>query len=157
MKKKARNPVIVVGGGPAGSVAALCLRKLGCDVVVFEREKFPRYRLGESLLPGTMSILNRLGVMDRVEAASFVRKSAATFIWGPEQAPWTFTFATPRTAPWIYDHAYQVTRAEYDQILLDAARERRRRYDHAVRIPACRLPGYAADQLDARDGWCGGA
>ena len=124
MKTKARNPVIVVGGGPAGSVAALCLRKLGRDVVVFEREKFPRYRLGESLLPGTMSILNRLGVMDRVEAANFVKKSAATFIWGPEQAPWTFTFATPRTAPWVYDHAYQVTRAEYDQILLDAARER---------------------------------
>ncbi|MXX33152.1 MAG: NAD(P)/FAD-dependent oxidoreductase [Gemmatimonadetes bacterium] len=124
MKTKARNPVIVVGGGPAGSVAALCLRELGRDVVVFEREKFPRYRLGESLLPGTMSILNRLGVMDRVEAANFVKKSAATFIWGPEQAPWTFTFATPRTAPWVYDHAYQVTRAEYDQILLDAARER---------------------------------
>ena len=124
MAKNARNPVVIAGGGPAGSIAALCLRKLGHDVVVFEREKFPRYRLGESLLPGTMSILTRLGVMDRIKAANFVRKRAATFIWGAEQAPWTFTFATPRTAPWVYDHAYQVTRAEYDQILLNAARER---------------------------------
>ena len=122
--KSKRKPVVVAGGGPAGSVAALCLRKLGHDVVVFEREKFPRYRLGESLLPGTMSILTRLGVMDRIKAANFVQKRAATFIWGAEQAPWTFTFATPKTAPWVYDHAYQVTRAEYDQILLDAARER---------------------------------
>ena len=122
--KSKRKPIVVAGGGPAGSVAALCLRKLGHDVVVFEREKFPRYRLGESLLPGTMSILTRLGVMDRIKAANFVQKRAATFIWGAEQAPWTFTFATPKTAPWVYDHAYQVTRAEYDQILLYAARER---------------------------------
>ena len=118
------KPVIIAGGGPAGSVAALCLRKLGREVVLFEREKFPRYRLGESLLPGTMSILSRLEVMDRIKAADFVQKRAATFIWGPEQAPWTFTFSTPKTAPWVYDHAYQVNRAEYDQILLDAARER---------------------------------
>ncbi len=124
MAKNTRNPVVVAGGGPAGSVAALCLRKLGHDVVVFEREKFPRYRLGESLLPGTMSILTRLGVMDRIHAANFIRKRAATFIWGEEQAPWTFTFATPKTTPWVYDYAYHVTRAEYDQILLDSARER---------------------------------
>lgn len=116
--------VVIVGGGPAGSVAALCLRKLGRDVVVLEREKFPRYRVGESLLPGTMAILTRLGIMDKIKAANFVEKRAATFIWGPEQTPWTFTFSTPKTAPWVYDHAYQVTRAEFDQILLDAARER---------------------------------
>jgi flavin-dependent dehydrogenase len=118
-----RKPVVVVGGGPAGSSAALCLRKLGHEVVVFEKEKFPRYRLGESLLPGTLSILTRLGVYDRVEAAGFPVKNAATFIWGGGRPPWSFTFGTPKTAPWVFDHALQVTRAEYDKIVLDAAKD----------------------------------
>ena len=86
--------------------------------------KFPRYRIGESLLPGTMSILCRLGVIDRVQAAGFTRKRAATFVWGGGRPPWTFNFSTPKTEPWVFDHALQVTRAEYDQILLDAAGER---------------------------------
>jgi 2-polyprenyl-6-methoxyphenol hydroxylase-like FAD-dependent oxidoreductase len=82
-----------------------------------------RYRLGESLLPGTLSILTRLGVADTVNEAGFVRKKAATFIWGGGRPPWSFTFGTPKTAPWVYDHSLQVTRAEYDHILLKAAAE----------------------------------
>ncbi len=124
MTQVKRKPVVIAGGGPAGSVAALCLRKLGHEVVLFERQKFPRYRIGESLLPGTMSILTRLGIADRVIAANFTKKRAATFIWGGGRPPWSFTFATPKTAPWTFDHSYQVTRAEFDQILLNAAQER---------------------------------
>lgn len=124
MTQVKRKPVVIAGGGPAGSVAALCLRKLGHEVVLFERLKFPRYRIGESLLPGTMSILTRLGVADKVIAANFTKKRGATFIWGGGRPPWSFTFATPKTAPWTFDHSYQVTRAEFDQILLSAAAER---------------------------------
>jgi len=119
--KSAPAPVAVIGGGPAGSVAALCLRRLDREVHVFERLRFPRYRIGESLLPGTLSILHRLGVMDRVEAAGFVEKRAATFLWGADRPPWSFAFATPKTAPWVYDHGLQVDRAEFDQILLQVA------------------------------------
>ena len=116
-------PTAIIGGGPAGSVAALCLRKLGCEVELFEKARFPRYRVGESLLPGTLSILKRLGVFERVEAAGFVKKPAATFLWGGDRAPWTFSFATPKTAPWVFDYGLQVNRDKYDQILLDAARD----------------------------------
>jgi flavin-dependent dehydrogenase len=124
MNASNKRPVVVIGGGPAGSTAALCLRKLGHEVIVYEKFKFPRYRIGESLLPGTCSILTRLGVFDKIEAAKFTVKRTATFIWGGGRPPWSFTFATPKTAPWVFDHAYQVTRAEYDQILLNAAAER---------------------------------
>ena len=116
--------IAIIGGGPGGSVAALCLRKLGHEPVLFEREAFPRYRIGESLLPGTISILSRLGLAEEIEAAGFPKKRAATFLWGEGERPWSFTFSTPKIAPWVYDHAYQVTRAEFDKILLDAAVER---------------------------------
>jgi len=116
--------IAIIGGGPGGAVAALCLRKLGHEAVLFERDEFPRYRVGESLLPGTLSILDRLGLSEDIEAAGFPIKRAATFLWGKGERPWSFTFSTPKTAPWVYDHALQVTRAEFDKILLDAAIDR---------------------------------
>lgn len=124
MNGKGNQQVVIVGGGPAGSVSALCLRKLNRQVTILEKLKFPRYRIGESLLPGTMSILTRLGVFDKVAEANFVKKRAATFVWGGGRAPWSFTFSTPKTAPWVFDHALQVQRAEFDHILLKAAGER---------------------------------
>jgi flavin-dependent dehydrogenase len=135
-----RKPVVIIGGGPAGSVAALCLRKLGHEVVVYEKLKFPRYRIGESLLPGTCSILTRLGVFAKVAAANFTKKRAATFIWGGERPPWSFTFATPKTAPWTFDHAFQVTRSEFDQILLNAAAEQGAQVNEMYEVVDVQMP-----------------
>lgn len=120
----ARSKVSIIGGGPAGCVAALTLNKLGHDVAIYERTKFPRYRIGESLLPGTMSILNRLGLQEKIDAHDFVKKPSATFLWGQDQAPWTFSFSAPKVTPWVFDHAIQVKRDVFDQLLLDEARER---------------------------------
>ena len=120
----ARSTVAIIGGGPAGCVAGLTLNKLGHDVTIYERARFPRYRIGESLLPGTMSILNRLGLQEKLDAQHYVKKPSATFLWGQDQAPWTFSFAAPKVAPWVFDHAVQVKREEFDQLLLDEARSR---------------------------------
>ena len=101
--------VVIIGGGPAGSVAALTLLKLGHTVTIYEKETFPRYRIGESFLPGTMSIFNRLGLQPLIDEAQFVKKPSATFLWGQNQPPWTFSFSTPKsTAEWVFDHAIQV-------------------------------------------------
>ena len=86
-----------------------------------ERVRFPRYQIGESLLPGTLAILERLGVKEKIEQACFPKKRAATFLWGDPRGPLTFSFATPKTAPWVHDHAYQVNRAEFDELLLASA------------------------------------
>jgi flavin-dependent dehydrogenase len=119
-----RAKVLVIGGGPAGSIAALTLNKLGHDVELYEREVFPRYKIGESLLPGTMSILQRLGLQEKIDAAGFIRKPSATFLWGQETAPWTFSFTTPRPFSWIFDHAIQVKRSEFDRLLLEEVQAR---------------------------------
>lgn len=121
----ARSKVLIIGGGPAGSVAALTLAKLGHEAVVYEKQVFPRYRIGESFLPGTMSIFNRLGLQSLIDAAGFVKKPSATFLWGHGQAPWTFSFSTPRGVPeWIFDHAIQVKREEFDRMLLEEVKAR---------------------------------
>ncbi|SBW22279.1 alkylhalidase cmlS [Candidatus Protofrankia californiensis] len=119
-----RSKVLVIGAGPAGCVAGLTLNKLGHEVEIYERSEFPRYRIGESFLPGTLSILDRLGLSAELDAAGYVQKPSATFLWGQNQAPWTFSFTTPKTAPWVYDHAIQVDRGHFDKLLLDEARRR---------------------------------
>jgi len=107
--------VIVVGGGPAGSTAAGFLAQSGLRVLLFEKEHFPRYHIGESLLSATMPILEALGVMPAVEGAGFIRKPGGTFIWGRNAEPWSFFF---REDPGGRPYAYHVLRSQFDEILL---------------------------------------
>jgi flavin-dependent dehydrogenase len=112
--------VAIIGGGPAGSTAATLLANAGRRVVVFEREKFPRFHIGESLLPFSMQAFDRLGVRDKLDA-TFLPKYGGEIMaaCGTRGVKFYFKdgFRSQR------DRAYQVTRSEFDKLLLDHSRE----------------------------------
>jgi flavin-dependent dehydrogenase len=110
--------VLVIGGGPAGSTAATLLAREGFDVTLAEREQFPRYHIGESILPSCLPILELLGVRERVARHGFQRKGGAYFAWGGQE--WSLPFSDITREQTF---AWQVVRSEFDQILLDHARE----------------------------------
>lgn len=115
--------VIVVGGGPGGSTAASLTAKQGARVLLLERETFPRYQIGESLLPSTVhGICNLLGVGEEIAKAGFMRKHGGTFKWGTSPEPWTFSFAVSPRMAGPTSHAFQVERRRFDQILLENSR-----------------------------------
>ena len=110
--------VLIIGGGPAGACAASLLARGGRRVLVLEKEKFPRYHVGESLIPGCLRVFDAIGVRDQVESAGFVVKRGVTFSWGLD-GEWGISFAEQGASP---DYAFQVDRARFDKILLDHAR-----------------------------------
>ncbi|MEV0275693.1 tryptophan 7-halogenase [Streptomyces sp. NPDC050610] len=117
--------VIVVGGGPGGSTVATLTAMRGARVLLLEKERFPRYQIGESLLPATVHGIGKLlGVLPELEAARFTTKRGGTFRWGKNPEPWTFAFAVSSRFPGPTSTAYQVERMRFDQILLDNARRK---------------------------------
>ncbi len=135
MSNEARYDVAIVGGGPSGATVGALLKTHAphLNVVILERETFPRDHIGESLLPPVGPILNEMGVWDRVEAADFPIKIGATYKWGKNPELWDFEFLPsdgfkdePRPAKFEGQRtktAFQVERARYDEILLDRAAE----------------------------------
>jgi len=117
--------VVVAGGGPAGSTAATMIAMRGHRVLLLEKHRFPRYQIGESLLPSTVHGLCRiLGVADEVAAAGFTLKRGGTFRWGRNPEPWQFSFAMSPRLPDPASTAFQVERSRFDEILLrNAARK----------------------------------
>lgn len=111
--------VVVIGGGPGGSTAATMLARKGWRVLLFERERFPRHHVGESLLPASLPVLEELGVLPAVQAAGFLPKWGATMVWGKADEPWSWYFR--ETNP-NNPHAYQVWRPVFDQLLLENSR-----------------------------------
>lgn len=110
--------VIVVGGGPAGSTAATLLARQGWSVTLFEKDRHPRFHIGESLLPMNLPILERLGVLEAVHRIGVV-KVGADFPSPNEQGYLVFRFERALHEQW--PHAYQVRRDEFDKVLFDNA------------------------------------
>src|SRR6185436_7519430 len=120
MKQQNNYDVIAVGGGPAGCSAAALLAEKGHRVLVLEREKFPRYHVGESLLPFTYYPLQRLGLIEKMRQSAFVKKYSVQFVSTSGKASQPFYFFNR------YDQdvaqTWQVLRSEFDVVVLDNAR-----------------------------------
>jgi flavin-dependent dehydrogenase len=113
--------VVVIGGGPAGSTVATLLAQKGRRVLVVERAKFPRFHIGESLMPETYWVFDRLGLLPKLRDSDFVRKYSVQFVTasGRESAPFVFEERKPHEC----SVTWQVERAAFDQMMLDHARE----------------------------------
>lgn len=111
---------IVIGGGPAGATASTLIARDGRKVLLLERERFPRYHIGESLLPSTVHFITALlGCRDEVLNANFMRKEGGIYRWGSNPEPWFFEF---REKFHKANYAFQVERSKFDHILLNNAR-----------------------------------
>ena len=112
--------VVVIGGGPAGSTVATLVAREGRRVLLLDRERFPRFRIGESLMPATYWTLQRLGVLDRMRKSGFPEKRSVQFFAQSGRSSLPFYFSE------FDDHessqTWQVDRAEFDQLLLDNTR-----------------------------------
>lgn len=113
--------VLVIGGGPSGTAAATLLAKRGFDVCLFERDRFPRFHVGESMIPYTYPVLERLGMISKLGTSHFTKKYGVQFINEQGKLSEPFRFSDyddhPRSQTW------QVLRSEFDQLMLDNARE----------------------------------
>ena len=112
--------VAIIGGGPSGSTAATFLARQGHKVLVLEREKFPRFHIGESLLPHSMDAFARLGVVEKLDAR-FLPKYGAEITTACGSNSAKIFFKNGFRAK--HERAYQVTRSEFDKVLLDHSRE----------------------------------
>jgi flavin-dependent dehydrogenase len=113
--------VVVIGGGPAGSTVSTLLAQQGVKVRLYEREAFPRFHIGESLIPETYWVFKRLNMLDKMKASPFVKKFSVQFVsaTGRESAPFYFHDNKPHEC----SQTWQVIRSEFDTMMLNNARE----------------------------------
>jgi flavin-dependent dehydrogenase len=113
--------VAVIGGGPAGSTVSTLLAQQGLRVRLFERERFPRFHIGESLIPETYWVFKRLNMLDKLRASRFTKKFSVQFVnaAGKLSAPFYFHDNKPHEC----SQTWQVVRSEFDLMMLNNARE----------------------------------
>lgn len=113
--------VIVIGGGPSGSATATLLAQKGLKVELFERDHFPRFHIGESLIPHTYHVIKRLGLLPKMQQSHFTHKHSVQFVTEHGKLSEPFYFHDHEEEEW--SQTWQVRRAEFDQMLMTNARE----------------------------------
>jgi flavin-dependent dehydrogenase len=121
MADQVERDVVVIGGGPAGSTVSTLIAQQGRSVELFERERFPRFHIGESLIPETYWVLKRLNMLPKMQQSRFVKKHSVQFVnaSGKLSAPFYFWDNKPHEC----SQTWQVVRSEFDQMMLQNARE----------------------------------
>ncbi|MFO1091935.1 MAG: NAD(P)/FAD-dependent oxidoreductase [Planctomycetaceae bacterium] len=127
-----RCDVVVIGGGPSGATVSTLLAQKGRHVQLFERERFPRYHIGESLIPETYWVLDRLGMLEKLRRSPFVKKYSVQFVnqRGRLSEPFYFMEHKPHEC----SQTWQVTRADFDTMMLANAREQGVRAFEGARV-----------------------
>lgn len=112
-----QREVVIIGAGPSGAIAGALLKRQGHDVLVLERQRFPRFSIGESLLSHCLDFVEEAGMLEAVEAAGFQRKNGAAFAWNERYTEFDFRdkFTEGKGS------TYQVIRADFDKLLADEA------------------------------------
>jgi flavin-dependent dehydrogenase len=124
--------VVVIGGGPAGSTVSTLIAQQGYHVLLFERERHPRFHIGESLIPQTYWVLERLRMLPKMKNSHFVKKYSVQFInqHGKLSEPFYFLDHNPHEC----SQTWQVYRQEFDQMMLENAREQGVEVHEGVRV-----------------------
>ncbi|HAL71646.1 MAG TPA: alkylhalidase, partial [Verrucomicrobiales bacterium] len=115
--------VLIIGGGPAGASVATILAEHGHRALVIERAKFPRYHVGESLIPFTFGPLERLGMIPKMKKSHFMKKYSVSFVQPDGRRSQPFYFHT-RYDKETVAQTWQVLRSEFDEMLLNNARDK---------------------------------
>ena len=129
--------VLIIGAGPSGSMSAALLASKGYDVLVLERQKFPRFSIGESLLANSAELMSEAGTLDAVMSCGFQYKNGAAFVHGDRYSEFNFADKFSAGLPFTF----QVPRARFDQVLADEAERRGARIRYEVEITAVDVSG----------------
>src|SRR5437868_8104817 len=121
MKPRQDYDAVIIGAGPAGSAAGTVLAEKDHRVAILEREKFPRYHIGESLLPFTFEPLQRLGLIEKMRQSAFTKKYSVQFISANGKASQPFYFFDRYDRETVAQ-TWQVLRSEFDLMVLENAR-----------------------------------
>jgi flavin-dependent dehydrogenase len=138
----------VIGAGPAGTAAAALLHQQGLSTLILERERFPRFQIGESLLPRSMETLEEAGLLEAVAARRYLVKRGALFLRGDQRCD--FDFAEQSTPGWTW--TWQVPRADFDHTLAQACEARGIPIAWRHEVTAVRMPGEGYDPATGEGG-----